>query len=1173
MPVAYVRMCGIIAVLQRRPTRRPPDLDRIVDELGVLTDRLRAAEGERDLAGLAAIADRLEAIDAELRGPPGAAALLATAGLSGADRLEAAGAGIEAILAALEAGLDARGAAWPTGDLEAGNAVLVRLKDATWAIAHDRPGTARGMADLAGTRPPAVGPLWAIQVALSALDRLEVRGRDSAGLHVLVAGHGLDLDDPELGALLAARTADELFTSLAVRTPDGHLSFVYKVAAEIGELGDNTRALRAAISGDDVLQRACAGEEARITVLGHTRWASVGLISEANAHPLSSEESSGEAPFAIAAVNGDIDNYLDLRDAEALRIPAEMTTDSKVVPTLVSRRLAAGSSVHDAFRTTVGRCEGSAAIALSAAGAPDQLHLALHGSGQSLYVGLAEDAFVVASEPYGVVQETAHYLPMEGEGGSERVSGQVVTLDRAGAGRLAGVRRCGYDGTDRSPAAADVRQAEVTTRDIDRAGFPHFLLKEISEAPQSFRKTLRGKIAEAPDGRLSVRLGPETLPPHVVERLTGGAVARIYVTAQGTAAVAGQSIATAIAAALKPLPIAVSAVLATELSGFGLSDDMTDSLVVAVSQSGTTTDTNRTVDLVRGRGAHVVSIVNRRGSDLVEKSSGVLYTSDGRDVEMSVASTKAFYAQVAAGLLLALALADHLGCGDGDRADRLLRGLRALPAAMEEVLAERPAIRGAARALAPYRRHWAVVGNGPNRVAAEEVRIKLSELCYHSIACDGTEDKKHIDLSSEPLVLVCAAGLSGPNADDVAKEVAIFRAHKAAPIVVATRGETERFAAAAMHTIEVPEVDPAVAFVLSVMVGHLFGYEAALAIDAHARPLREARAAIETLVDRAPQEAGEELLRALRPSLTLTAQRFFADLRAGAFNGNLEATTAVRLASLLRYATGLLPVEGYELEFGRVGTPEAIVDDLAEALTAAACELTRPVDAIKHQAKTVTVGISRSEETLLRVPLVARALAAGASVERLSYRALRTLAELDAAVSEVLGHTRYRVAGDVARSGTLEVIDRSGVSVGVPSRTESDRRLLGTKHRAAREREVTVAVGARDGRSLIVVPEGEGTIVTGLTLLHVEFHRFLPWASARRVLSGYRGRYAALADAVTETEASFEDERLETIPILTLLTVPVDVLAREWKRPAPAGAGGPEADPDPDPAPEPLAQL
>src|SRR5437764_2566755 len=216
---------------------------------------------------------------------------------------------------------------------------------------------------------------------------------------------------------------------------------------------------------------------------------------------------------------------------------------------------------------------------------------------------------------------------------------------------------------------------------------------------------------------------------------------------------------------------------------------MADSLIVAISQSGATTDTNRTVDLVRARGAAVVSVVNRRNSDLVEKSDGVLYTSDGRDVEMSVASTKAFYSQVAAGFLLALAVAAETGSNGGDQAHRaheLLAALRLLPDAMEEVIANRDAIAEVAARYAPARRYWAVVGNGPNRIAAHEVRIKLSELCYKSIACDATEDKKHIDLSSEPLILVCATGLTAANAGDVGKEVAIYRAHKATPIGSAT---------------------------------------------------------------------------------------------------------------------------------------------------------------------------------------------------------------------------------------------------------------------------------------------------------------------------------------------------------------------------------------------------
>lgn len=1143
-------MCGIIAVLAQRPSRPAPDLER---SLGRLERALAALRADRlDVAGLTAIADELQELDGELRGPLGATALLAEAALAGVSALEQRAGTLEALLTDLEAAMDAGERHWAAGELERGNAVLVRLKDLVWSLGRDRTSAARGIADLMANTSvrsgSTVGAYWAVEVALSAIDRLEVRGRDSAGLHVLVTGHGLDLARHDTHTLLAAR-ADELFTSMAVRTPEGHLSFVYKVAAEIGELGENTRALRSAIQGDALLRDALASDEATVTVLGHTRWASVGAISEPNAHPLNSEESGAAGgvggPYVVGAVNGDIDNHRELRDDAGLSLAREITTDSKVLPVLVSRALARGVSIDDAFCATAARCEGSAAIAVSAADTPDRLHLALRGSGQSLYVGLADGAFVVASEVYGLVAETARYLAMDGEG-ADGTAGQVVVLERDGAGTLAAISRRGYDGAPRPIAEEEVCTAEITARDIDRAGFPHFLLKEISEAPRSFMKTLRGKIVEDERGLLSVKLGPEALPASIAERLGQGAIARIRVIAQGTAAVAAESVAASITAELRGRAIRVDAVLATELSGFELADDMSDTLVIAVSQSGTTTDTNRAVDMVRSRGARVLSIINRRNSDLVHKSDGVLYTSDGRDVEMSVASTKAFYAQVAAGLLLAQALAQHLGCFDARRGDRLLRALRALPAAMARTLGQRETIAAAARELAPYRRHWAVVGSGPNRVAAEEIRIKLSELCYHSIACDGTEDKKHIDLSSEPLVLVCVAGLSDSTADDAAKEVAIFNAHKAAPVVIVDDRERERFTAAT-HVIAVPTVEPELAFVLSVMVGHLFGYEAALAIDAHAQPLREARSTIEGLADDA-WASGEAMLRALAPSLEASAEQFFTRLRAGAYNGNLEASTAVKVASLLRYATGVLPVEGYELEQGRVGTPEAIVADLADALTSAISELTRPIDAIKHQAKTVTVGISRSEDELLGVPLVASALAAGASVQALSYRGLRTLSRLDPAVADVTGFTRYRISGDVAGEATIEIVARGGIAVDLPSRVETDNRLLGAKHRAAQEREVTVAVGGRDGRSLILVPEADGGVVCGITLMHVQFRETLPASEARGVLEGYRDRYAALVDAVTETEATFNDERLEQIPLLELLTQPVRVLAEHWSR-------------------------
>ncbi len=847
-------MCGIIAVVRRPSDRTPPAADDVVERM----ERAWAAASQAQrVDGTAAghldrAAAELEALDGLLRGSAGLACLLGDrAGRAALDRRAGE---LEHLVDALEAGLDAGRHGEPRQvTIEAVNAALVRLKDALWAVRRDRLRTAEAVEALAGPAPrrTTVEAFASIQTALSALDRLEVRGRDSAGLHVLVTGHGLDLADPEVAPMLAARRQDRLFTSRAVRTPDGHLSFVYKAASEVGELGDNGRRLRAAIAGDALLHRALAAAGAEALVLGHTRWASVGLINEANAHPLNQEEDGGpggggpEAPYAVAALNGDVDNHAELVDRHRLHMPGEITTDAKVIPVLLSRRLAAGLPLEEAFRQTVAEFDGSVAIAASVAGAPGRLLLALRGSGQALYVGLADDLYVAASEPYGLVEESTSYLRLDGEAASDAdggVRGQIVVLDSDLAGTTGGIRRLTYGGTELPVGEEDLHHAEITTRDIDRGTFPHYLLKEISEAPASLRKTLRGRIRES-GGRLSVDVGPEALPEGVRRRLAAGGIRRVLVIGQGTAAVAGMSVAASIGEALQGTELSVAALPATELSGFGLEGDMRDALVVAISQSGTTTDTNRTVDLLRARGAVVVAIVNRRGSDLTHKADGVLFTSDGRDVEMSVASTKAFYAQVAAGSLFAFALADAVGTGDPDRRHELLAALRDLPAAMQRLLGQRERIAELARLHAPAKRYWAVVGNGRNRVAAEEIRIKLSELCYKAIACDATEDKKHIDLSSEPLTLVCAAGLSGSAADDVAKEVAIFRAHKSVPLVVATEGEA-RFGAAA-GVIEVPAVHPSLAYVLSTMAGHLFGYEAALAIDAQALPLRQARAAIE----------------------------------------------------------------------------------------------------------------------------------------------------------------------------------------------------------------------------------------------------------------------------------------------------------------------------------------
>ena len=1154
-------MCGIIAIVRRRASRPVPgaaDVTTLVEVAASVLAEGAAAASRSALAGMAgtleAAADQLHEANRLLGGVPGLRLLLSSPATVATveEFIEAAAAAV----ADMEGRLDAD-TSLDSGELEHLNEQLVRVRDGLWAVGHDRLRTAGTVSDLLaavglapeGASTAAVEAYLSVHQALSALDRLEVRGRDSAGLHLLISGHGLDPADPAVAEALERRAGDESFGSGSVRLVDGVLSIVHKTAAEIGELGDNTAALRAAVASDDLLAAALDSADARALVLGHTRWASIGIISEANAHPLNSELLGEHTSYVVGAINGDVDNYAELLDAAGVRVPPAITTDSKTVPAIMGRRTAQGLDAGEAFRRTVAECEGSVAVAVCTASAPDRLQLALRGSGQALYVGFADDAFIVASEPYGVVEETSSYLRMDGEavpsgagGGTGR--GQIVELDAARAGLLEGVARYSYEGASLPVAPTEVSTASITTRDVDRGDYRHYLLKEISEAPSSFRKTLRGRIIDTPDGP-GLSIGPESLPDRVRSGLRDGTVSKVLAIGQGTAAVAGESFAlclrTLLGEASREAVLDVAALPATELSAFGLRPDMSDTLVVAISQSGTTTDTNRTVELVKARGASVVAVVNRRNSDLTDRVDGVLYTSDGRDVEMSVASTKAFYSQVAAGCLLAVAIATDAG-GDRRMASgrSLLEALRSMPEVLEAVLERRAAIGEVARSRALSRRHWAVVGNGPNQVAAREVRIKLSELCYMSISSDVTEDKKHIDLSAEPLVLVCAAGLSGSVADDVAKEVAIFGAHRAAPVVVADDGETRFDGASAV--LGVPVVDPRLAFLPATMVGHLFGYEAALAIDSGARPLREARAAIEAAAAR-PDTTAEEVLRSARPALESSSVAFSAGLQRGDYDGHLEASTAVSITTLLRYAVGLAPLDGYEVELGRVGTPEAVVDDLAGALSVGIDELTRPIDAIRHQAKTVTVGISRSDQTLLEAPLIGAVLAAGARRDRLSYSTVRCLADLSGAVAEVVGHTRYLLDG----LDTISVVDRGGIAANIASRTAGSPKLTGSKHRVAVERRVLAARGRHDGRTVVFVPEVAAGETVGITLLHVRFAPSLPVAAARDVLQGYHNRYSELRDAVTETEPGFDEERLAEIPVVDLLTTPIGDLADLWR--------------------------
>jgi glucosamine--fructose-6-phosphate aminotransferase (isomerizing) len=830
-------------------------------------------------------------------------------------------------------------------------------------------------------------------------------------------------------------------------------------------------------------------------------------------------ESSGSL---VAALNGDIDNYQELFKRyvdvrEGAGVDPGITTDAKIIPIVVHAHLKKSNSLEEAFAAAFDEFEGSMAICLMAADRPGEFICAQKGSGQGLFMGFAGKTVAVASEMYGLVELTPHYVKAEGEreeNGRTRGESFLIRGPEKGGVHLLP----GFIPLDEKR----ITTAEITTRDINRGSYPRFLLKEISESLVSVHKTLRGKVVLEEDDAHTL-LDESVLPEALVEDLRAGRIQRIIPTGQGTAAVAAQGIGFLLEAALKETGLEVTPMKATELSGHHLQDDMSHCLVVAVSQSGTTTDTNTTVDLVRERGAFVIGIVNRRNSDLVYKSNGVLYTSDGRDIEMSVASTKAFYAQNVAGQILALALAERLGLLDREGRIQKIQALLDLPAAMEKVLARSPEIERIAEETALKRRYWAVVGTGASKIAADEIRIKLSELCYKAIAVDYLEDKKHIDLSSEPLILVCASGLPPATVSDEVKEVSIFKAHNSLPIVVVDEDE-ERFNPYASYLIPVPRYEGELGYLLPTMVGHLYGYHAACAFDRSADRLKRLRNSLVKEIERGGEAlGGVELWKMLGRSQDITQGALVVQdiMETGAVNSGLEVDTATRLSSLLDFLLGRIPLDAFSARFKISGTIGNLLASLVEQLSRAIGELCRPIDAIKHQAKTVTVGISRQEEVPSEGILWSLFGEFGIDPAGVAASHRNTLSALEPLVSAVEGATLYRVEGLTPIGKPLEtsgvgVERKMGCALKIPSRCETRQRLKGTKWGVVADNQVFLGRGQNDRRRILIVPVIGQRSSGHLMLYHLEFMEKGPRDKRMAALRSLQERYKQILIAVTE---------------------------------------------------------
>jgi glutamine---fructose-6-phosphate transaminase (isomerizing) len=520
--------------------------------------------------------------------------------------------------------------------------------------------------------------------------------------------------------------------------------------------------------------------------IGHTRWATHGRPSDENAHP--------HKVGAVSVVhNGIIENHVGLRvRLRAAGRSFSSETDTEIVAHLIDEALAAGSpSLLEAVRKALRQVEGAYALVVLSDLHPDRVIAAKNAS--PLVVGLGKKEMFLASDVPALLEHTREVLFLE--------DGDLAELTREG------VRVTDLEGLAQSRTPKTITWSAAQA---EKAGFPHFMLKEIHEQPQAVTDTLRGRLL--PDKNDALLDGFE-LP---------GDLRRVVLIACGTSYHAGLVGKFLIESAAR-LPCEVD--LASE---FRYREPVVapGELVVGISQSGETADTLAAIKEAKARGARTLALCNVVDSAIARTCDGALYTHAGP--EIGVASTKCFTAQLAALCLLAIHLGRRTGrLGDAEAAE-LIRELLLIPQKLSDTL-QNP---GDVKAIANEYKHakdFLYLGRGTNYPIALEGALKLKEISYIHAEGYAAGEMKHgpIALIDDGIPVVVIAP-RGKGYEKVLSNLAEVRARDGCVIAVATQGD-KTIAEHCRTVLWVPEAPPLLQPLLTVLPLQLLAYEVALA--------------------------------------------------------------------------------------------------------------------------------------------------------------------------------------------------------------------------------------------------------------------------------------------------------------------------------------------------------
>lgn len=527
--------------------------------------------------------------------------------------------------------------------------------------------------------------------------------------------------------------------------------------------------------------------------IGHTRWATHGAPTDANAHP----HESGDGKMVMIH-NGIIENYGPLREELILRGHTFTSdTDTEVLIHLIENiRNNENTGLFESVRMALNEVVGAYAIVVLDKDNPDQLIAAKKGSPMVIGIGEGREYFV-ASDATPIIEYTKNVVYLDDE--------EIAIIDRHKGFSLKNVAN-----QEKTPY---VQELEMKLEALEKGGYEHFMLKEIYEQPRSIRDSMRGRL-RIQDGL--VELGGIR---DYIKRFVNAK--RIIILGCGTSWHAGL-VGEYLFEDLARIPVEVE-----YASEFRYRNPIIyeDDVVIAISQSGETADTLAAIELAKSKGATIIGICNVIGSSIPRATHAGSYMHAGP--EIGVASTKAFTAQVTILTLMALHVAHERGSITAGRYQRLLIELDSIPGHVEKVLKLDGSIREIAE-IYKDSRNALYLGRGYNFPVALEGALKLKEISYIHAEGYPAAEMKHgpIALIDEEMPVIVVAPRTG-SYEKIISNIQEVKARKGKVIAVINEGE-KIVSDMVDHSIEVPMVDECLMPLLTVIPLQLLSYHIAV---------------------------------------------------------------------------------------------------------------------------------------------------------------------------------------------------------------------------------------------------------------------------------------------------------------------------------------------------------